>query len=111
MDVKCAFLNDPINEEVCGIQSVGFVKHDQERKVYMLHKSLYGLKQAPRAWNRWFFKKCTTEHDVYIGRGRSELPTLCLYVDDLLITGSCKKEIEYSKHDVRLGKSLMLPWY
>lgn len=45
--------------------------------------------------------KCTIEHGVYIRRSRSELLILYLYVDDLLITGSCK-EIEDFKGD--LGK-------
>ena len=102
MDVKCAFLNGPLDEEVYVKQPVGFVKHDEERKVYRLHKALYGLKQAPRAWNKKIdsflrekeFVKCTTEHGVYVRRSKSKLLILCLYVDDLLITGSCKSEIE-----------------
>ena len=49
MDVKCAFLNGPLDEEVYVEQPVGFVKRGQEKKVYRLHKALYGLKQAPRA--------------------------------------------------------------
>ena len=38
MDVKCALLNEPLDEEVYVAQPVGFVKHGKERKVYMLHK-------------------------------------------------------------------------
>ena len=49
MDVNCAFLNEPLDGEFFAKQSVGFVKHDEERKVYRLHKTMYGLKQAPRA--------------------------------------------------------------
>lgn len=52
MDVKYAFLNDPLDEEVYVTQPVGFVKQDKERKVHKLHKAMYGLKQAPRAWNK-----------------------------------------------------------
>lgn len=37
---------------------------------------------------------------MYVRRRRSKLLILCLYVDDLLITGSCKKEIEDFKHDL-----------
>ena len=49
MDVKCAFLNGPLDEEVYVKQPVGFVKHDKERKVNRLLEALYGLKQVPRA--------------------------------------------------------------
>ena len=52
----------------------GFVAKGEENKVYKLKKALYGLKQAPRAWNRKIdsfqsqigFKKCTSEHGVYV---------------------------------------------
>ena len=44
--------------------------------------------------------KCTTEHEIYVRRSNSELLILCLYVDDLLIIGSCKKEIEDFKGDL-----------
>jgi histone deacetylase 1/2 len=46
------------------------------------------------------FFKCTIEHRVYVRRSKSELFILCLYVDDLLITDSCKKEIEDFKGDL-----------
>ena len=107
-DVKCAFLNGPLDEEVYIKQSVGFVKRDKERNVYRLHKALYGLKQAPRAWNKKIdsflrekeFVKCTTEYGVYVRRRKSKLLILCLYVGDLLITGSCQSEIEDFKGDL-----------
>ncbi|WVY99219.1 hypothetical protein V8G54_031370 [Vigna mungo] len=94
MDVKSAFLNGPLEEEVFVNQPPGFVKNGQESKVYRLHKALYGLRQAPRAWNRYIdamlirygFIKCT--EDTLL---------ICLYVDDLLITGSSTQEIESFK--------------
>ncbi|GJS28085.1 retrovirus-related pol polyprotein from transposon TNT 1-94 [Tanacetum coccineum] len=49
MDVKTAFLNDPLKEEVYVEQPDGFVDPDHPEKVYRLRKALYGLKQAPRA--------------------------------------------------------------
>ncbi|GJU00807.1 retrovirus-related pol polyprotein from transposon TNT 1-94 [Tanacetum coccineum] len=50
MDVKTAFLNDPLKEEVYVAQPDIFVDPDHPEKVYRLRKALYGLKQAPRPW-------------------------------------------------------------
>ncbi|GJW54926.1 ribonuclease H-like domain-containing protein [Tanacetum coccineum] len=50
MDVKTAFLNGPLKEEVYVEQPGGFVDLDSSKNVYRLRKALYGLKQALRAW-------------------------------------------------------------
>jgi hypothetical protein len=49
MDVKSAFLNGPIKEEVYVEQPPGFEDEEYPNHVYKLHKGLYGLKQTPRA--------------------------------------------------------------
>lgn len=72
LDVKSAFLNDKLLEEVYVSQPEGFVKKGMEYKVYKLNKVLYGLQQA-RAWNACQdtcligigFVKCPREHAVY----------------------------------------------
>ncbi|KAK2359746.1 putative mitochondrial protein [Trifolium repens] len=110
MDVKSAFLNGPIEEEVYVTQPPGFVVQSQKSQVYKLNKALYGLKQAPRAWNRRIdkflsdigFVKCVTEHGVYVKKGVDKgIIVLCLYVDDLLITGSDEGCISEFKEELK----------
>ncbi|GJS87548.1 retrovirus-related pol polyprotein from transposon TNT 1-94 [Tanacetum coccineum] len=56
MDVKTAFLNSILCEEVYVSQPDGFVDQDNPNHVYKLKKALYGLKQTPRAWYDLFLK-------------------------------------------------------
>lgn len=51
MDVKTAFLNGHLEEDIYMVQPDGFVANGQEQKVCKLHRSIYGLKQASRSWN------------------------------------------------------------
>ena len=55
MDVKIAFLNGELEEEVYMIQPEGFTSSD-ESKVCKLQRSIYGLKQVSRSWNIYFDK-------------------------------------------------------
>jgi hypothetical protein len=83
-------------------QPHGFEKKNQEGMVYRLHKGFYGLKQAPGAWNlkidsffkKQGFQKCKMEYDVYVQHTfEGNMILVCLYVDDILLTGSCEHEI------------------
>ncbi len=66
MDVKTAFQNGDLDDEVYMDQPEGFVLPENERKVCKLVKSLYSLKQAPKKWHKKFdtvilangFKRC-----------------------------------------------------
>nr|GEU87686.1 Gag-Pol polyprotein [Tanacetum cinerariifolium] len=61
MNVKTAFLNGPLKEEVYVAQPDEFVDPDHPEKVYRLRKALYGLKQAPRAWYDELLKFLTSK--------------------------------------------------
>jgi hypothetical protein len=105
MDVKTAFLNGDLQEEVFVEQAPGFAQAGQEHKVYRLHKALYGLHQAPRAWNQKLddklgvlgFKKCLSEHAIYCRGAGSERLVVGVYVDDLIITGASCNSIKKFK--------------
>ncbi|KAH9697055.1 hypothetical protein KPL71_023445 [Citrus sinensis] len=96
MDVKSAFLNGFLEKEFYIEQPLRYVVKGHEDKVLRLKKALYGLKQAPRAWNRridkYFqekgFIKCPYEHALYVKEKDGDILTVCLYVDDLIFTGS-----------------------
>jgi hypothetical protein len=105
MDVKSAFLNGELEEEVYAAQPPGFVIAGKESKVLRLRKALYGLRQAPRAWNAKLdstmsglgFKRSSSEHAVYV---RNKL-LVGVYVDDLVITGSINDDIKHFKEEMK----------
>ncbi|GJU75717.1 retrovirus-related pol polyprotein from transposon TNT 1-94 [Tanacetum coccineum] len=81
MDVKTAFLNDILREEVYVSQPDGFVDPDNPNHMYRLKKALYGLKQAPHAWydllslfllSQGFFKG-TVDPAVFIKRDNKDI--------------------------------------
>lgn len=108
MDVKSAFLNGELKEEVYVEQPPGFVVAGNEHKVLRLRKALYGLRQAPRAWNAKLddtlmslgFQRSSSEHGVYTrSRGRGRL-VVGVYVDDLIITGTSSDDINAFKKEM-----------
>jgi hypothetical protein len=97
MDVKSAFLNGPLQEEVYVEQPPGFEDSKFPNHVYKLHKVLYGLKQAHRAWYE-FLKDFLLKNGFAIGKADSTLFIqrngkdifICqIYVDDIIILYLC----------------------
>nr|GFB97911.1 ribonuclease H-like domain, reverse transcriptase, RNA-dependent DNA polymerase [Tanacetum cinerariifolium] len=95
-------------EEVYVSRPDGFIKTEDKGKVYRLRKALYGLRQAPRAWYTKLdktlkllnFKKCALEQAVYTRIDKTSSLLIGVYVDDLIVTGTSKKEIETFKYQI-----------
>ncbi|KAL0448471.1 UNVERIFIED_CONTAM: Retrovirus-related Pol polyprotein from transposon TNT 1-94 [Sesamum latifolium] len=96
MDVKTAFLNGFVEEEIFMDQPEGFTTVGEEQKVCHLQRSIYGLKQASRSWNIRFdevirgydFIKNDYDLCVYKKISASSVAYLVLYVDDILLIGN-----------------------
>jgi len=89
MDVKTAFLNENLEEDIYMDQPVGFIEEGKEHMVCRLKKSIYGLKQASRQWYLKFndtitsfeFKKNIVDRCIYLKVSGSKFIFLILYVD------------------------------
>jgi hypothetical protein len=92
MDVKSAFLNGDLEEEVYMEQPDGFQVQEEKQYVYRLKKAVYGLKQAPRAWysrldnylRQQGFRKVNTDSNLYIKEENDSLLIVEIYVDDII---------------------------
>jgi hypothetical protein len=98
MDVKSAYLNGDLNEEVYMEQPEGFKLSDNPNLVCKLKKALYGLKQAPHAWYHRLdtylkdkgFKRGTIDNNLYIKTEGDDLLIVLVYVDDIIF--GCNKD-------------------
>nr|GFC08478.1 retrotransposon protein, putative, Ty1-copia subclass [Tanacetum cinerariifolium] len=96
MDVKTAFLNGRLDEDIYLEQPEGYVDPKYTNRVCKLQRSIYGLKQASRQWNKRFdeeikkfgFIQNRDEPCVYRKASGSDVVFLILYVDDILIMGN-----------------------
>jgi hypothetical protein len=107
MDVKTAFLNGLIEEEVYIDNPLGFEVHGRESHVCILKKALYGLKQAPRAWysridaylQQLGFDKSKADPNLYFIVVGEDPLIILIYVDDIFIIGverlikNCKESL------------------
>lgn len=102
MDVKHAFLNGVLQEEVYVEQPKGFENSKHPNHVYKLKKALYGLKQAPRAW----YERLTTflvnqgyvrgsvDKTLFVLKDDNGLLIVQIYVDDIVFGSTCQEYVE-----------------
>ncbi|GJU32029.1 retrovirus-related pol polyprotein from transposon TNT 1-94 [Tanacetum coccineum] len=98
MDVKSAFLNGFINEEVYVAQPLGFIDFEKPDHVYKLKKALYGLKQAPKAWYdrlkafliKHEYKIGMVDNTLFTKKKSSNLIIVQIYVDDIIFGSTCQ---------------------
>ncbi|KAL0292799.1 UNVERIFIED_CONTAM: Retrovirus-related Pol polyprotein from transposon TNT 1-94 [Sesamum radiatum] len=96
MEVKTAFLNGFVKEEIFMHQPEGFTAVGKEQKVCRLQRSIYSLKQAAGSWNTRFdeviqcydFIKNDYDPCVYKKISGISVAYLVLYVDDILLIGN-----------------------
>jgi hypothetical protein len=108
MDVKSAFLNGVLEEEVFVRQPPGFESEKYTHRVYKLRKALYGLKQAPRAWYgrlRGFlfergFERGKVDQTFFLLRQGRDILSVQVYVDDIVFGGSSNSLIARFAEDV-----------
>ncbi|KAK1669147.1 hypothetical protein QYE76_057306 [Lolium multiflorum] len=106
MDVKTAFLNGDLDEDIYMTQPEGFVVEGKEHLACRLKKSIYGLKQASRQWYLKFDKIIRTfgftenvkDNCIYVKFKGSRFTILVLYVDDILLACSDKDMLHETKN-------------
>ena len=96
MDVKNAFLNGNLQEEVYMTQLEDYVHPKYLDYVWKLKKALYGLKQAPRAWSEKITKalkkmgllQSSPNHSLFVHMAEDTITIIVIFVDDLLLRGN-----------------------
>ena len=105
MDVKSAFLNRLLDEEIYMEQPQGFVDQDHPDKVCLLKKAIYRLKQASCMWNQQFhgvllemgFKHTHSDAGIYHRQDAGGITLIILYVDDITILSDSLKSVNQIK--------------
>ncbi|KAL3690411.1 hypothetical protein R1sor_016720 [Riccia sorocarpa] len=114
LDIKSAFLNGVLDEEVYIRPPEGLDLPRSTSLVCRLHKALYGLRQAPRAWyvkiKNFFISIGLTQsvHDpsLYFIATDSSLVLVILYVDDMIVTGNDKSNCDHITQQLKAAFEL-----
>jgi len=116
MDVKSAFLNGYIDEEVYVSQPPGFVDHKYSEHVFKLKKALYGLNQAPRQWYERLsnfllsqgYEEGKTDKTLFIKKACRDIILVQVYVDDIIFGSTnenlCKQFVTAMQEEFEMSK-------
>ncbi|KAI4340826.1 hypothetical protein MLD38_025627 [Melastoma candidum] len=123
MDVKSAFLNGDIKEEVYINQPPGFDDPKKHNHVYKLDKALYGLKQAPKAWYERLsqfliekgYRKGKVDTTLFLKEHETELLVVQIYVDDIIFGSTnntlCNEFVELMKGEFEMSMMTYLTFF
>ena len=109
IDIRNAYVNSVLEEEVYMEQPEGFCECDQREYVCKLKRSLYGLKQSGNSWNKCLntclvaklgFSRLKTDSCIYVKRENSEIVLLAIYVDDIIIYAPTSEVIDRIKSQI-----------
>ncbi|GJS99806.1 retrovirus-related pol polyprotein from transposon TNT 1-94 [Tanacetum coccineum] len=108
MDVKTAFLNGELKEEVYVSQPEGFVDPDHPTHVYRQKKELHGLKQAPRAWYDTLlrflldnkFSKGAVDPTLFTQKTGKRILLVQIYVDDIIFASTDPKACDIFSNEM-----------
>lgn len=109
LDVKTAFLNGVIEEEIYVAPPPGFDNLPHSNYACRLKKALYGLKQAPRAWYKKVdsyllskgLLKSQADYNLYFFEDKGKITLLILYVDDVYLTGDNTEHIATIRSEIQ----------
>ena len=109
MDVRVAFFNGELDEDIYISEPDGAGYGLLPGEVLKLEKALYGLKQAPRCWNKELssflmeckFRRCITDPCIFVKHSDEGVCIIGVYVDDMLVMGDDKTEIENIKEKLK----------
>ena len=117
LDVKTAYLNAPIDQEIYVEQPEGFiVGKSSENLVWRLNKSLYGLKQSGRNWNKTLhdylvqngFSQVPAEPCVYIRNSKDGVVIMLVWVDNIIVAASNEAVLKDVKDDWKKGSKCQI---
>ena len=110
MDMKNAFLHGELDRDIYIDQPQGFINQEKPNYVCKLKKALYGLKQAPRAWYGKIaeflvqsgYHVAPADSSLFVKVQGGKLAVVLVYVDDLIITGDDKDEIQQTRSNLSI---------
>ena len=103
-NIKSAFLNGYLKEEVYVSQLPGFENYEFPNHVFKLDKAFYGLKQAPRAWYERLsnflinngFKRGKVDNTLFLKSKGEHLLIVQVYVDDIIFGATNNNSVSYT---------------